>query len=307
MNIEHKKILYKIFQAVLLLVIFDWSFGQMARYLFNCQKSGKYYRISYTLEHTNQDILVFGSSHANRHYNPDIIEKISGYTCYNTGVDGQGIVFTTALKNIILKRHVPKLIILNIDIDWLNKNAVMYDRLEDLAPFFSKFRKEISTVFDLKSRFDKYKYISNVYQFNSTIVHILKYFFLRQHDINGYVPLNEIMVRNHMDITDNYNHFELDDNFILYFDSFIKNSIIRGSKIIIFISPIFNKVNLNDCLSFKKMKSIAKKYNCNLFDYHDDQRFQNKINLFYNKTHLNNNGARLYSNIVAKHILDLNP
>jgi hypothetical protein len=44
--------------------------------------------VTYSVEGTKADLLIFGSSRANRHYLPDNFEKRMNLSCFNIGQEG---------------------------------------------------------------------------------------------------------------------------------------------------------------------------------------------------------------------------
>ncbi len=74
MKKEYRKFINSIVLFLIVIVSFDMIFGDLARYAFFSQKSGKNYRITYSLDKTEDSILIFGSSHAVYHYIPKIFD-----------------------------------------------------------------------------------------------------------------------------------------------------------------------------------------------------------------------------------------
>ena len=63
------------------------------------------------LENTNAQVLIFGSSHAHRHYVPEVFEKTLKKTTYNAGAEGQQLLYHLAMQQMIVKRVKPEVII----------------------------------------------------------------------------------------------------------------------------------------------------------------------------------------------------
>ena len=70
-----------------------------------------------------------------------------------------------------------------------------YDKLSALLPYY-KNHSEIRKIVDLKSNLEKFKMLSHIYPFNSTLSYIIlgntNYNQKRRNEINGYVPFIKI-------------------------------------------------------------------------------------------------------------------
>ena len=65
----------------------------------------------------NADIIVSGSSRALSHYDPRLIEKLTGLTAYNIGMNASQIDFECAILKAYLKHNAkPQLVIQNLDL-----------------------------------------------------------------------------------------------------------------------------------------------------------------------------------------------
>lgn len=298
----------KAFRFLIFFLILDFLLGSIAEFIFFKQSTGKYARITYSMEKTNQDILIFGSSHANRHYVPSVFEKKMNLSCYNTGVQGQEILFHSVLQEIILARKKPKIIILNIDQNWLFESPHAYERLSDLHPYYSKYQFYIKPLIKIKSKSAQVFLNLKSYRQNSTIVHILKYFIAPQITLNGYNPLYEKMevpLITNSDISIQKPakiKKTIDSNFACALQNFIK--IAKRNDITLFctISPTLMGVEIeNESISL--IKQILKNDAIPLINFTNHPKFKGNYELFYDDTHLNNEGAILFSAFLTDSIV----
>jgi hypothetical protein len=294
------------FLAFFLLI--DFSLGAAAEYLFFHQSSGKYARITYSLEKVNSDILIFGSSHANRHYVPEVFEKKLKLSCYNAGVQGQQILFHSALEEIIVNRIKPKIIILNIDENWLYQSKDSYDRLADLHPYYSNYPNVIKPVLSLKSKFDYLVLYLKSYKFNSTIVHIVKYFFKPQLSQKGYNPLYGKLSGSKMKTTQlstkqNVETVKkpIDTNFVNALYRFIQVAKENNIKLFLVASPTINGIQIKN-ESNEMIKEIINKSKVSFIEFTSNKNFIGKYELFNDESHLNNDGAKLFSELLSDSI-----
>ena len=289
----------KLFTLVIIIFITDNILGSILRYYYFKQRNGESYRITYALEKTHEDILIFGSSRANHHYHPAIFENRLHLSCYNTGIDGEHIFYQYAILEGVFKRYTPKLLIFDFIATEFIKDRESYDRLAMLLPYYSS-HAEIRSIIELKSPYEKYKLFSKIYPYNSLIFPIAlgntDYKKSKKEDINGYLPLTQvwdepIQTRNYPE------NYTIDRNKVNVFESIIKECIRHGTKVYFICSPYYFKTENQD-KSIQMGREIAKKYNIDFIDFSNDDHFRKNRSLFADFSHLNDFGARIFSTTV---------
>ena len=130
-DLSMRKFILSLLFGLFLVIIGDYAVGSALEYFYFKTSSGLLQRTTFALEETEADILIFGSSRANHHYDTKIIEDASGLSAYNTGRDGNYIFFQNALLKSILKRYNPKQIILDFS-GTFEHGREDYDRLSSL-------------------------------------------------------------------------------------------------------------------------------------------------------------------------------
>ena len=295
--------LRKLFFFFVLIFLLDYSIGNILKYFYFRQDSGLQYRTTYSIEKTKADILIFGSSRANHHYDPRVFEKRLNFSFYNAGRDGNYILYHLAVLKAVLKRYSPKIVILDFVADEFQKNEDSYSRLSSLLPYY-KSHTEIRSIIELKSRFEKVKLLSSIYPYNSSLFTIAvgntEFNKKRSEDIQGYVPLTRVWnetIQADMSLIS----YEIDSNKIKAYESFIHNCIKSEVKLYIVCSPYFIRSNHIN-YSVKIGQEIAKKYNIDFFDYSRDSVFINNSKLFADILHLNEKGAKVFSNLLMDNI-----
>lgn len=295
-----KKLVINLTIVVCTLFVLDYVIGKTLRYYYFKEKSGYHFLITYAMERENADVLVFGSSRANHHYIPGVFEDSLKMSFYNTGYDGMGIFYQTAVLKSILKRYTPKVIILDFD-GGFEKDDDSYDRMSLLLPYY-RTHKEIRKIVEMKSRFEKIKLISEIYPFNSQIFTIAKGCFIPHQKIiegdKGYVALygewsNDIAFQP-------YTIYELDTNKMNCFREFLNIAKRSVPNVVVVYSPIYLKFDKTQGLEI--CKSICKSENIPYWDFSKEPIFCNNKHLFLHVVHLNNNGATIFSKIVSSKI-----
>ncbi len=301
-----KRFLLRFFFLFVIVVIIDYSIGNILSYFYFKQNNGLRYRTTFSMEQTKADIIILGSSRAVHHYHPEVFEGRFYLSCYNAGQDGNTIFYHSAILKSILERHTPKIVILDFIGEEFRKNQQSYDRLSYLLPYYKR-HPEIRPIVELKSPYERMKMMSSVYPFNSSIFAIAagnaKFNQKRNFDIKGYIPLEGEW--NEPIITDNtQSNYEIDSNKVNVYASFIKDCISSGTRLYIVCSPYFFKTTQTD-ISFALARNIAGENNIPLFDFSKDTMFTSNSSFFSDMVHLNNKGANFFSNKVIDCILAL--
>lgn len=300
--------LLRTFIFLLILFLLDFTIGKILRYFYFKQESGLLYRTTQAIDSTKADILIFGSSTANHHYYPTTFENKFQMSYYNAGSDGTSLFYHYAVLSSVLKRYAPKIVILDFNTREFNKDEDSYDRLSSLLPYYEN-HPEIRSIIHLKGPFEKYKLLSKIYPYNSNIFTIgigntaLNKSRRNNNDDQGFVPLKRTWEKPISTLTLKY---ELDTNKIVMFKSFVKDCIKLNIKLYVFISPRFVKYTTID-KSLIIATNILKEFQIPLYDFASDPYFLNRPELFADMSHLNENGAKIYSNKVIEKILKKHP
>lgn len=296
--------LLKSFIFLTFLFLLDFTIGSILKYFYFKQESGLLYRTTYAIDSTKAEILIFGASTANHHYYPLSFEERFKMTYYNVGSDGTSIFYHYSVLKCVLKRYSPKIVILDFNTREFNKDQDSYDRISSLLPYYDN-HPEIRSIINLKGPFEKYKLLSKIYPFNSNIFTIaigntdLNKTRRNNNDEQGYVPLTRIWNQSITTLTLRY---ELDTNKIAMFKSFIRDCISSNVKLYVVVSPRFVKYTAKD-KSVIIANGILNEFKIPFYDFSGDPYFLNRPELFADMSHLNEKGAKIYSNKVIDKII----
>jgi len=75
-----------------LVLIIDRGVGMILSHYYFHQHRGEESKITYIIDSTVADVVIFGSSRANHHYVPEIFENKLHYSCFNGGADGNYLI-----------------------------------------------------------------------------------------------------------------------------------------------------------------------------------------------------------------------
>lgn len=287
-------------KAIVFLVIavgFDFLVGIIYRKLeLKALDHSPYGMITeYTMWKVDADVIIIGSSEAQRSYIPSLLEERLGMSVYNCGKDGCYFYYENAMINGILDRYNPKMIIWAISPYFLNE-PTEEDRgnLSQLNPFYKESdicRQALKT----KSKYEPVKLLSSSYSFNSRLFPYLYKIFMPdyQYEYGGYAPLYGSM--NNLAIKSRKWYGTYDETVNRVFDNTIERCIQNGVQIVFVFTPRLEKESHEDLASYKHLKVSLNKYNVPLIEdlYHDEELMRPE--LFKDHAHLNDEGARFFN------------
>ena len=302
--------IYKIKRVIIKAIIFalffctiDVVFGILLEHFYFQQKR----KLTYALEQCNEDVLLFGSSRAQHHFNTKVIADSVGFSAYNLGSGGQNIFYHYAILKSILARYTPKLVVLTIETIDIYKTPAAWDK-EKLSAFYPYYfrDKTVQEVVDFRSNYEHYKMFSNLYRYNSEIVSImmLKMFYNDMeiaYQNGGYIPIpEEPHYKGAFSIAGEGFGQKIDTLKIEYINKFISLCKDNNVECILVITPWF--ANFADNYLFvDEVNELSLFYDTPFLNYINDKEFI-RADYFKDKKHLNSKGANVFS---SKFALDL--
>lgn len=261
---------------------------------------------SYAYQKCDADVVILGSSRAKHHYVPSIITDSLGLSCYNLGEDGKNIYFQYALLSLLLAHHTPKIVIYDCFSVDVIKTDFKYDlgSLSDLYPIYGK-RNDVDALIDLQGpKFISRISFSHVYRYNSRFIDYLS---SNHNNVqSGYVPLGGIY-EGELGIINKKEETSTDDMKFMYIQKLIDLCQNKDIQIIFAVSPHFT-LNENDGVISKKYERVNELCNKNdipFLYYELDSTFLQRKDLFRDIGHLNDNGARLYTQLFVSNLKDV--
>lgn len=299
----------KVLSFLLLIVITDQITGKILNHLYFSQKTGQGQNLNYILSECRADILIFGNSRAQHHYDTKIISDSLNLTCYNAGIDGgHSILMPYALIKVMLNRYTPKVIIIEFDPSFVMEyRKSEYDRFSVLLPYYYIY-PNLQPFIKKRSPFEQIKLLSGIYPYNSDIIGLIRMNTdidaNRKWIFNGYIPIkNKQMNESMVSIPIDYGtKARADPDKIKALENIIQLCKNKGTKLFFINSPIFQAAQENVeniAGSTKEVKDLLTKLKATSIDYSKDTRFIDQIALFADRLHLNENGATKYSQIIG--------
>ncbi|HEY1023982.1 MAG TPA: hypothetical protein VGE26_02360 [Sphingobacteriaceae bacterium] len=281
--------------------VLDRVFGSILEYYFKKETTGDNAKTRHALTAVKEDIVIFGSSRAAHHYVPEELEAATGLTCFNAGRDGMKMTYYKLLLDAILSYHKPRVIILDLNYNDLVKEARKDDALiAGILPYIDNkivndFVFEHEPLEGWKAR------ISKLYQFNSKPATILHHNMgLGSEHFDGYEPLNGSKLEEGYRVHVNTSRYTEDAELVGRFEEFVSTVKGKGIELYIVYSPTLMQMKY-DYLSTPKR--ISEKYGVPLLNYSQFYTLKEK-HLFYDKTHMNNEGAKQFTHEILGRLVD---
>jgi len=287
-----------------LILLFDRGIGLILKHYYFRQENGKEAQTTYIIDSTVADILIFGSSRASHHYVPEVFESRLNKSFYNTGKDGNYILYSYAIFKSVLKRYDPKLIIFDIRAYDLGDIPSEYERLSQLLPYYQKY-PEIRDVIDLRGPFEKLKQISAIYSYNSLILQIvngnLGLIKAGETNLKGYIPLSRTLKEEKIEIWD-LNKIRIDENKIRALKDIISTCKQKDVDLVFVQSPSW--LIIQDSVCKKIISDMCSENGIAYIDMSNDSTFIKRPDYFEDINHLNNTGAIVFSDMLVNKLFN---
>ena len=257
----------------------------------------------------NCDLAIYGSSRAWVHINPKILSDSQEGEVYNFGIDGHNF-WLQYLRHLELLKYneKPKTIILSVDIFSLQKRKDLY-QLDQFLPYMlwnSNIQEYTNSYIGYKE-FDYYVPLIRYFGKINSLKLAIKNIFNGQSNIryrqNGYLGMDSEWNTDLEKAKKERKSYKIntDSNSIVLFEKFINECKANSIELILVYTPEHIDgqsfvENRNEIIQIYKDFSL--KYSIEFLDYSDDSLCLNK-NYFYNASHLNSEGANIFSKKLA--------
>lgn len=279
----------------------DFIIGKLFENFYLSSKYGIFARQNYCLSESKEDIIILGSSTAAHHYIPSIFADSLQMSCFNAGSDGMCIYYHYAILSSYMENRKPKLVLYDVgDADILPSNSATFTldaALDRLAPHYGKY-VTVDSMFALKGWQEKVKMNSLIYRYNSKLVQLIKCHFIPSYEDAGYEAVyGQLPDSMEIPVIDNLStNYELNKE--TYLCKLIRMTKRENVKLIFIYSP---RYKVGHSAAIDRIKQIAE---TNAIPFID---MVNIPALMYPKyfkdgSHLNDEGAKLFSKCVVGYI-----
>jgi len=288
------------FIILLVLIVTDKALGALIEHYFFTEKQGDSAITTHGVLHAREDILIFGSSRASHHYIPALISGKSGLSCYNLGRDGMKMLYYEELLVAVLSYHNPKIVILDLNLSDFEDTP---QEEELLTTVFMPYIQKNKAVSDLIYRLSKTEFalanISTLYRLNSLPLSILQHNLeIGQKQFNGYEPLFGTLPKTSKVIFVDKKNYKESKAQLKAFENIVQLTQSKHIKLCVLVSPGM-KIHKNNAV--KTANRILNKYRLSVYNY-SGLFSPDPAPLFYDIGHLNEVGARAFTNIVIQRV-----
>ncbi len=278
------------------LLIIDKAVGVIGRYamLHMDNRTSDIGKANYLLNKVDDvDVLIIGSSRASHHYIPQMLQEyikanyaVDSVSVYNAGIDGHFATFNMCAAKSVLQRYIPKMLVLEI----MPTELCVFDgsgrSVSQLAPFCNVSNIAAAHVKnkDMKTRV---QLASNMYCLNGKLLPVVKeYVFGSKTD--GYEPLYSTM--QDASLERNVEQLAINEKVVSEFGDFLEFVAGSGCNVVIATSPYFRFDS--DC---GLLSDMCDNYGVSYIDMMNVEYFDNHPELFKDISHLNDDGAKQYT------------
>lgn len=271
--------------------------------------SGKKYGDWNNIIHTqlNTGVVIMGSSRGWIQYDPFIIDSILHTNSYNIGIDGSHLNRQIMKYNVFAhyQKMKPKTIIVNIDyVSALSTWSIGYQREQFFPYIFMPFMREQICYVEPFSWKELYLPVYRYTTYKGLFAMLQEAFTDKITLYKGYKGRDgswDGVAYNQIDTV----HFELNERTLRMFEEFLEERYKENIQVIFCYAPIYTGLtakvdNLQEV--YDTYQSLADRYGIPILDYNYAE-ICTDTTYFCNATHLNTQGAELFSTQLA-HDLD---
>lgn len=249
------------------------------------------------------DIVIYGSSRALKHINPEKIEEAFGVPAYNLGINGHSIYSQLYRHHLLLKyNRKPKLIIQTLDVTSFDINSDFYNP-EQYLPYMLY---QDSMYYWIRNEFGRLDYQIPLLRFHGkkeAVVEVGKLLCApwtnKVYRIKGYKPRDLIWNEDFSNAAEQFSNLKakVDTLLLQEFDQYLGACARENIEVILVNTPVYiegQKLVSNYKEVMDIYRELSRKHNIPLLDYGNDSISFNR-NYFYNSQHLNETGAELFT------------
>ena len=220
----------------------------------------------------------------------------TGLSTYNLACDACGIYYQYPLLETILEKHTPKVIILSSN--QMNAEDLRY--ISKMYPFYGKNAHVKQMVDELRPR-EMFKLAFQGYVYNSKLIRVLDNINDNQ---KGYVPLpaedSKRWLTQRKELPPGQ-EFPITESSTVYFEKFVKKATAVGAKVYVFLPPLLENMNRT---YRQKILSNIREAGAEPLDFSDERSMIDDRSLFFDRTHLNDDGAQVMTDKVLQVLKD---
>ncbi|MCK0125017.1 hypothetical protein MWU76_11450 [Gelidibacter sp. F2691] len=257
--------------------------------------------------HIDDELLIYGSSRAWRHFDPEFIEKHTGLPAHNFGVDGLSFDIQHLRHELNLKyNRTPKIIIYSVDVNTLNSPSGLYND-EQFLPFFYSdtlfhfYTKKYENFTLADYRVPMLRYSGRKKPLTYFIKEVINWSQYKRRTYKGFGTVDRKWNTDFNKAIKKQSQYYKDINtdMVERFDAFLIDSNTKGISVVLMYSPehvLGQELIENRAEIVRVFDSLAIKNKIPFFDYSEASMNRSK-DYFYNSSHLNAKGVQKFNEL----------
>lgn len=298
-----RKFLIWIFIVIITVVTVDLSLGCLFNKYISCHVlPGDYESIEKVLRHNDSEILVLGSSVALNSINTKTLQDSLAMKAYSGGGNGQAFPFFLTMLKGAIASHPPKILILCMQPSALTGEGTG-DRYNFLAPYYGAGIADIDKNMNEVKKHNDFLMKSSLYKLNTIWFRILLYHFITP-DIkgeNGHIskPIPPVFPEKNDAKLELISKERLEQ--LTEFLNICKANDIELT--VIFPPEFITLTNMDrEDNVINQVASLAESYGFKVYFDTQLEPFNSNAELFYDNSHLNINGTKIYTDTILKRL-----
>ena len=264
-------------------------------------------KTAYVLEKCDAECVIIGSSRAEHSYITDILVDSLEMSVYDGGQGGCFFLYQNCIINMLLDRRVPKKIIWDVQPECLPENSSLaeYQNVRYLSSYYD-FDIWAKHFIDSQDRKASIRMACHQFRYNSNFVqYLMPVLGIGSITKGGYDPLptEGYIYPVLKTIPEDEQEVGMNKEKVREFEATLKRCKEKQVDLTLFVSPSFVVNNGTYRKAVNLMKEIANANGYMLYDFSSDDSFLSDSTLFKDGSHLNANGAKLYTEKVIEQIL----
>lgn len=242
-----------------------------------------------TLFHQKSDILILGASRAHHSFDPRIIQKETGLTCFNGGRSGVKMDYFDLCVSSYLNRCTPKLIILDISSDMME--APTDDQFKSLRCLYGLNEPLTEAMDSVYSPLDRLKLYSSLYRNNRVYNEVLQLCLSKRcPELCGFQPLDGEYQTPHVIST---KPFTVDAVRLSRLNNIVRLCRSHKVRLVITYAPTLRLTTRNGVSQW--LAHYCKTMRIPYYDYSWKKKYYLHPELFKDEVHLNSHGAEIFT------------
>ncbi len=293
----------KLVLMAIALVLMDRSAGALAQYLFLRTTDGDTGEQVNGLLTSRAPVVVFGSSRAESHYVPEVLESELGVKVFNGGYKGSNALYDYGVQQLTFRKFLPRVVIYDFSaVAVARSDADPFERLEPLYPFHDD--PAIWSMISERGTLQRTLFLSHLYPYNSKLHSLILFNIIKNRPgaSQGYVPQDSVMP-DRAPGTLNWTERRYDPRLVTALRELLESAANRGSRVIVVISPHYS---LGSYDIPTEIQSVLDRYGIPVLDFNGPAFTQFlDHHLYRDESHLNDTGARLFSRVLGGKIASM--